>query len=207
MKKLFLTIVTVLTISSINAQKFGVKAGLNIASLNITDPSRDTYDLKPKFGFSIGVFAEFDFSDKLSFQPELLFSTQGAKVESSSNNYSFKGIKKYNYINIPLMAKYSINRSFNIQAGPQVGFLLSADQEDTFTFNGTSNTLKSDIKDFLNTLDFDVSVGFGYKMNNGLSFDGRYNLGLTKLIKEPANFGNTQEKNRVFVFSIAYLFK
>jgi len=43
-------------------------------------------------------------------------------------------------------------------------------------------------------------------MNNGLSFDGRYNLGLTKLIKEPANFGNTQEKNRVFVFSIAYLF-
>ena len=202
MKKLFLTIVTVLTISSINAQKFGVKAGLNIASLNITDPSRDTYDLKPKYGFNIGVFAEFDFSDKLSFQPELLFSTQGVNY----NAYSIKVIKKYNYINMPLMAKYAINRSFNIQVGPQIGFLLSADQENTTTFNGRSYTYKGDIKNFLNTLDFDVSVGFGYKMNNGLSFDGRYNLGLTKLIKEPANFGNTQEKNRVFVFSIAYLF-
>ena len=75
------------------------------------------------------------------------------------------------------MAKFYVAEGFSIEAGPQIGFLLSAkvDWEE----DGDSGT--EDIKDEVKGIDFGVNLGFGYKLDSGLNFGARYNLSLTEL--------------------------
>lgn len=60
----------------LNAQevKFGVKGGLNTAFL--INNTNDGLDKNPRIGFHIGGLTEIPLTDRLSIQPELLFSQQ-----------------------------------------------------------------------------------------------------------------------------------
>ncbi|MEO8515308.1 MAG: outer membrane beta-barrel protein, partial [Flavobacterium sp.] len=55
--------------SSDKGVSFGAKAGLNLSMLSGGGDS--------EIGFHIGGLAEFKFTDKISLQPELMFSTEG----------------------------------------------------------------------------------------------------------------------------------
>ena len=183
MKKiLVLAVLTVLGFTNVNAQeiKFGAKGGLNFAS--ISGDNTKGIDLVTAFNF--GVLSEIPISDKFSFQPELMYSGQG---------YSFKNNTiALSYLNIPLMGKYYLTKGLSLEAGPQIGFLLSAKNE------------KTDVKDSFNTFDFGVNFGLGYKLDNGLNFGVRYNLGLTDI----NNLDNSsiENKNGVLQLSIGYFF-
>jgi opacity protein-like surface antigen len=109
MKKVFLLlIIAVFAIGSMSAQNFGVKAGVDIASVKakfegVSVSSSET-------GFYIGAFTEIEVSESFSFQPEALFVS----------------ISDLNQIHIPLMAKFPVSEEFNILAGPTLGLLLDA---------------------------------------------------------------------------------
>jgi hypothetical protein len=77
MKKVFLSAIAVCAFGLANAQsvKFGVKAGVNIATLG--DAVAD--DVSMKVGFNAGGLAEIKFTDMIALQPEVLFSMQGAE--------------------------------------------------------------------------------------------------------------------------------
>lgn len=193
MKKLFLIIAVIFLCSNVTAQesntsddgiKFGVKAGVNFATL-----TGDTEGIKSRTSFHVGALVEIPISEKFSVQPELMYSGQGAKDESSDDEI------KLDYLNIPIMAKLYVAEGFSIEVGPQVGFLLSAKEE----FDGQSD----DIKDFVKGTDFGVNFGLGYKMETGLNFGARYNLGLSNI----NDFGGDDSvKNGVFQISIGYMF-
>jgi hypothetical protein len=185
-KLLFVTVITVvLGLANVNAQetKFGAKAGLNFAF--ITGDNAKNYDITSDFYF--GAMAEIKISDKFFLQPELLYSVQGYNT-----NIDSEGFIALNYLSIPLLAKYYITEKLSLEAGPQIGFLLS-------TKGGTK-----DYKDLFKTTDFGVNFGISYKLNNGLNFSARYNLGLTNI----NNIDGVPDKNRnrVFQLSISYFF-
>ena len=183
MKKILLiAVVTVLGLTNVNAQEieFGAKGGLNFAS--VTGDNTEDIDMVTSFNF--GVLSEIPVSDKFSFQPELLYSGQG---------YSFnENTIALSYLNLPLMGKYYITKGLSFEAGPQIGYLLSAENEDT------------DVKDSFNGFDFGVNFGLGYKLDNGINFGARYNLGLTDI----NNLDNSSSKNKngVFQLSVGYFF-
>lgn len=183
MKKiLLLAVVTVLGFTNVNAQeiKFGAKGGLNFAS--VSGDNTEGIDVVTSLNF--GVLSEIPVSDKFSFQPELMYSGQG---------YSFnENTIALSYLNLPLMGKYYIAKGLSVEAGPQIGFLLSAKNEET------------DVKDSFNSFDFGVNFGLGYKLDNGLNFGARYNLGLTDI----NNLDNSSFKNKngVFQLSVGYFF-
>jgi len=186
MKKIVsITVITVLTIVSINAQdvKFGAKTGLNFAFIT----GDNSEDLDPNTDFHLGVMAEFKISDKFSLQPELIYSGQGADT-----NIDSEGTIELNYLNIPLIAKYYVAERLSLEAGPQIGFLLSS----------KGGSIK--YKDFLKSIDFGANIGVGYKLENGLNFGARYNLGLSNIL----NVDGLSDKNRngVFQLSIGYFF-
>ncbi|MBC9796174.1 porin family protein [Sinomicrobium weinanense] len=139
---------------------FGVKAGLNFSNLkfdtNISSGSNDT-----KTGFYIGGLADFGVSEVFHIQPEVLYSSEGTKVEYDGS----KEDGNISFINIPVLAKFYVAEGFNIQAGPQLGILVDAD-------GGT---------DGLKTTNFSLSFGAGYELPGGFFFDARYSLGLTDI--------------------------
>lgn len=187
---------------------FGAKAGLNFASLDITDSNIDG-----RTSFHLGITAEFEMSDTFSIQSELLYSAQGATEDAGetigttvyNDDYKFK----LNYLQIPVMAKFYVSEGLSLEVGPQIGFLLSADVENDYSTidNGTvldSGSIEIDYKDFMKSVDFGLNFGIGYKLDSGLNFGLRYNLGLNDVYD--VNGSNTEIKNRVFQLSVGYNF-
>lgn len=201
MKKSLLIAVTCLLtgISGAYAQlSYGIKAGLNIASLNA---SGDDGDVSSQAGFYGGAFVNFSVAEKFSIQPELLYSMQGAKLgEGEVEGVTVSAKQKLDYLNLPVMAQYQVADGLYLEAGPQLGFLLSA--ETTVEGNGVKNTVDS--KDAFKSIDFGLGFGAGYKLPIGLGINARYNLGLANIIDE--NEGDGSLKNSVFQIGLSYSF-
>lgn len=217
MKKLFLTAtLAVLGLTTMNAQEvnFGAKAGVNIASLKSDNDGLK--DLDSKTSFHVGVMAELKLSDKFAVQPELLFSSQGAKEEQSVEALGIKTSTEanydFNYLNLPVMAKYYVTDGLSLEAGPQVGFLMSAKAKSKIKVSGNGANNESedteDLKDTSKSIDFGLNFGAGYKLENGLSIGARYNLGLSNIADTSKNNVNndTKIKNGVIQVSVGYFF-
>lgn len=174
--------VALLGLTSVNAQEieFGAKAGLNMANLS----GDDADGTKMKMGAYVGGYANMGLSDKIFFQPELLFSMQGAEPEEGDID------TKLNYINIPLMFQYGITDEIRVEAGPQVGMLLSAEIGDV------------DFKDEMSSIDFGMNVGASYNMENGFNVSVRYNMGLTEVID--SDVLESDAKNSVISIGVGY---
>jgi len=196
MKKIMLTaLIAVITMVSVSAQNFGAKAGVNFASLN----GDDAEDFDGRTSFHIGAVVEFEISETFSFQPELMYSSQGAESSFSEEGFDYEMKIKLDYLNIPLMAKYYVTEGFSIEAGPQVGFLLSAKLE----YEADGDSESEDIKDELSSIDFGLNFGLGYKLDSGLNFGARYNLGLSNVDDSDDDM---DLKNGVFQISVGYFF-
>lgn len=198
MKKnvLLLTAIAVLCFVNLNAQsvELGVKAGVNFSDITGDDVS----SFKGRTAFHIGAVAEIPVSDNFSVQPELLYSAQGSDWEEDFEGELIKGSVEADYINVPLMAKYYVAEGFSIEAGPQVGFLISA--KDKY------ESVEEDIKDDLKGIDFGVNFGIGYKLENGFNLGARYNLGLIDVNDNPDYLGDSSYKNSVIQISVGYFF-
>jgi hypothetical protein len=185
MKKLLLTAAAVFAFSFANAQevKFGVKAGLNLADLG----GDDADGVDSKIAFHVGGLAEIKLSDKFAIQPELLYSAQGGEVEGGKYNFD--------YILLPIMAKFYPIKQLSIEAGPQIGFLVSGKVKPD---SGDS----IDVKDDLKSTDIAANLGVSYNFTDNISAGLRYSLGLTQVTDE----GDFDIMNNVFSLSAAYKF-
>jgi opacity protein-like surface antigen len=194
MKKVILTIVAVFAFGFVNAQevRFGVKAGVNFANLNY---EMDGFSISPKsiVGVQVGGFAEIMVAEKFAVQPELLFSTEGAKVSSGGDSSTIN----LSYINIPVMAKFYPAESFSIEAGPQIGFLMSAKEK--------SDGEKQDVKNSVKSINFGVNFGAGYNFTDNLLVNLRYNLGLSD-INDDKDLEGLKVKGSVFSVALGYRF-
>ena len=150
--------------SSVNGQTgIGVKGGVNIA--NITD---NPY--KPRVSVHGGIFVNRSISRHFAIQPELLFSGEGQRVIHNSLEHRWS----LNYIQIPLMFQvYPVSQLY-IEAGPQVGFLISAKDK----IEGVPH---SNIEANLSTVQFAIGAGLGVKVTDRIAVYGRYNFGLNDI--------------------------
>ena len=153
----------------------GVKGGLNFSKLNIPD-----IQTSGKTGYHFGAYSLFKFGN-LGLQPEIIFSQQGSKVDL--------GDWDTKYLNIPIMLKLYLGGGFNLQAGPQFGFLNKAELD--------GNSIEEDLK----TADVSVGLGVGWDTPIGLKLDARYNLGLTDNSDDPAY---ETIKSQVFQLSLGF---
>ncbi|AZA76575.1 PorT family protein [Chryseobacterium sp. G0186] len=180
---------------STNGPKFGIKAGGNLSSITGSDS-------KSKFGFYAGAFVNIPISEAFSIQPEVVYSQQGAKAK---DKYYFAVIavtdikQTLDYMNVPVMVQYNATPKFYLEAGPEFGFLISAKAKENFI--GTP--LSRDNKSSLNTFNFGLGLGLGYKLMPKLGINARYIAGLTEIAKDGEG---DSSKNTNFQLGINYSF-
>ncbi len=178
-KNLLLLLLLTATVSSIAQIGFGAKAGLNRYVLSGEDQSY-------KHGLHAGAIAQIPVTPLFAIQPELIFSAEGNELIEDDDIFI---AQKLGYINLPVMLQLTTKSGFYAEAGPQLGFLLSAKSTQT----GRASV---DIKSQLISTSISLGVGLGYRLKMGLGIGMRYNRGMTDIQKnssmEPAKSNGVQ---------------
>ncbi len=183
------TIAIILMSSTISGQhsNIGIKGGLNFYNVNTDNVSNNDV----KVGFHLGLLSHFHLSQTWAVQPELVFSTQGTKYTTGGSNAKLN----LGYINIPVIFQYMFDNGFRLQAGPQLGFLVSAKSK--------VNNTDLDVKNNMEVIEFGLSVGIGYvNPGTGYGIDFRYNHGLSNINKN----SNPSSTNSGLQLGLFYLF-
>lgn len=161
----------------------GLKAGVNFANQKYSGGGFSA-NADGLTGFHFGGYLNIGVSESFGVQPELIYNAVGAKFGDAKFNT--------NYLSVPVMLKYNPVPIFNIHAGPQFGFLLSAKQED------------EDVKEFMKGLDLGLGVGAGVDLPMGLGITVRYVMGLSNISDEADDLEGVSVKNTAFQVSVSY---
>ncbi len=215
----------------IKSQNFswGVKSGL-IYGTPYTKPekgSSGTLGLGPH----IGIFAEFKFNDKLSFQPQIIYSRKNGTYKTlisgdtiykqiimSDTFYiptyykgNVEGKFTNNYLDFPLLAKYKLKNNFSLLFGPQVSYLLKGGNKGNADVEVGENYSKIydepfDISDKINRWDYSIVIGNNYETKNRINFDVNFSFGLRSIFINNYEINGTV-RNIYLSGSIGYRFK
>lgn len=171
--------------SSASPVRFGIKAGLNVATIN-------SDDAKAKAGIYGGVFANIPVASDFSVQPEVLYSGMGAK------NKDYSSVKlNLDYISVPVMVQYNVLPALYVEAGPQFSFAINK------KIKGDGGSV--DVDNYYKGFDFGLGLGAGYYIAQGFGVTARFVAGLTDIIKDN-NTNDNAIRNSVFQVGVAYKF-
>ncbi len=177
-----------------NAQKsdtsFGIQVGTNLARYTPRFPVPSTEDVRytGKIGFYAGGFVNFKICEQLRIQPSLLFASQGSKfknenVEIRDNDFNVSRLDfgtniVESTIILPVVLQIYLGEKFYIEAGPQIGYIISLkDKNVGDILPGTGNSGSENLSNN-DKLDLGLLVGFGYKLNKKLGLNSRYYFGV-----------------------------
>ena len=141
-----------LYISQAQNEKFGVVGGANLS--NVLGDFNEITASKRRLSYHIGVFADYKITDKLTFFPQINFSSQGFRekgvdtfpVIDFENGNPFQGTTTissdgayiYTYLSVPLEFRYAILDNIDVILGPQVGYIINARYKGDFTEEGVT---------------------------------------------------------------------
>ena len=143
-KLLALLSLVLLTQAAMAQFHLGVKGGVNITKVE-GKAFKDEF----RYGYHLGGFAEIGLGGKLGIQPEVLWSQNQTRVDSSFSDVYENSLQisnyqdvTLNYLSIPVLLNYKLGSLMTLQAGPQFGILL--DQSKTLLQNGQEAFKKGD---------------------------------------------------------------
>lgn len=185
---LFLPLAALLGLPAAQAQYVGIKGGLNAAVL---DGEQIQADTKYNTAFHVGAFYNYNLVGPLSLRPEVQYSVQGSEFKSTGEDYT----TKLYYLAVPILADVKIG-PLHLQAGPQFGVLLQAEQKGTkFTHiqNGTPQygTVQGQVTDQFKRQDFSLCAGAEIDLGKTFAVGGRFNAGLNDI----ADFTDVRSPN------------
>ena len=190
MKNLFLffSIVT-FTVSTAKSQEyvnFGAKGGINFANMSETNFG----DNKIRRGLHLGLLAEVYLANKLSIQPEVLYSSQGMRANPNDDVVGSTIEEfKFDYIQIPVLGKLYLTTALSLEAGPSFNFLIN---EKIGSINYDSGS----------SFELGGAFGISYKIGNGLFGSARYLQGITNAYKKEYR---RHSKNTGFQLGVGFI--
>ena len=175
---------------------FGVKAGADLSNWRGEDVNNA--DLNTNVSFHAGAFAEIPLSKTWNFESGIYISQKGFQADEEILGTTLDIKSTSTYLDVPILAKYSVTSNYNIFLGPQASILLN--NKVTYEFDGEKETDKgvSGFKRF----DLGVVAGMGYQFKSGLLFSANYDFGLLSV----DDVTNTKAYNRVVKISAGYRF-
>src|SRR5215217_6166896 len=107
MKKICLLTSVVLASFAVQAQDInvGLKGGLNLSSID----NNTTANFSNRLGYHAGLLVHIPVTPQIAVQPEVIYSSQGAKYTVGNGQEHSLGL---NYVNIPVMVQAKVGRGF-----------------------------------------------------------------------------------------------
>ena len=160
MKKFIIASVFILSITySTYAQEgFAAKAGINNVSAKV-DLGQFGSASDSELGFYIGGGYQFEIDDQFAVEPSALLSI----------------VSDLTALYIPVMLKYEVVESVNIQAGPQVNYLLEDVPDGAFGL--------------------DLAIGGGYQIDDNWFIEARYGFEISR----GGDFGDAVDYNTLTI--------
>lgn len=168
------TTVVTTTVKKEPSMVFGVKAMLGVS--NILDNANQSMRL----AYGLGIVVDTKITESLSFQPEILFATKGAKNDLNTPLNKIVTVKtSTSYLEIPMLLKLNIGKN-GLLVGPYLGFKLSQDVLATYEDKTNQDWLlkTAQYNPEINLLDFGISAGYERKIDDRMTIDARLNYGL-----------------------------
>ena len=160
----------IIAIVSANAQgiQLGLKGGANFSQF-----SGRSLDQEYKFGYSLGGFAEINFSKHFGIQPELLWNEYQARTATDAstvyNDLSNGTNISLNYLSIPVLLAFRPSKLLTFHLGPQFGILINESQT---LIDNSKNAFKGG----------DLSILAGAQLNLAwFKLGARYAIGLNNM--------------------------
>lgn len=197
MKALALPTIALLTLAAApNAHaQFGVKGGVNFAELQ----GRSGEDASYKTFYHVGILYQWNLIGPIAIQPEVQYSVQGSDLKGAVTDYK----TKLHYFTVPVLAKITVGPIF-VEAGPQFGYLVSANQNGKVQISSTNGypgygIVDQEATDQYKRADFSLAAGAGLKFGS-LSLGGRYVAGINDIndAKNLTGINDPRLKNRVW---------
>lgn len=174
MKKLFTLIVlvaaTYFAVPASAQLKFGIKGGLNITDMSL---SNDVFETSNRTGFFIGPTIKFTLPIVgLGIDASALYDQREGEVNVEADDNTLVSTRlKQKSINIPINLRYDIGlgslAAVYFAAGPQFGFNVG----------DKNQSLYKDVAEWrLNTSNFSVNVGAGVMLLGHLQVGANYNI-------------------------------
>ena len=196
MKKVILLVTSFISVTafsqeevkSSNGAKFGIKGGLNYATVTKGD-FEDGLD--PRTSFYIGFVSEIPLvANAISLQPEMLYSRQGFENNFVLLGTDYKEEYQVDYINIPVLLKLHAGNTLSFEVGPQFGLKINE--------KVVRNNSEVEV-DNINA--FDTALAGGVSLNFKEFFiSGRYTYSLNEIIED------SNSKNSVFQIGAGFRF-
>ncbi len=192
-KMLLLALLPLAATTASHAQsRLGLKAGATLSRYVGNKFSSNETDTDQLAGFMAGVSYNLPFTDDgfFSLQPELLFVQKGAKITDPNS----AGTSRLSYLDLPILARIKAG-PLVLEAGPQVGYLLS------HSGNYTGGAQMASYENF----SLGAVAGVGFQAAQGYTLGVRYNRGLNALFSSVQG-GQVNPFNSSFQLYAGYVF-
>jgi hypothetical protein len=229
MKKVLLSLIAAVACFQVQTAKaqglqFGVKGGLNIANITISNAG-DVDDNRSIPSFNVGGYVDLPLAPVFSLQAGLMVSGKGAKYtsgdKSSDNWYEVKTNPIYLELPVNAVGKIPLGDQFKliVGAGPYLAMGIAGKNSVEGKLLGASFSDDKNIEYGDDEPDNNGSQGQGTfkRFDFGLNFlaglelghftvNANYGLGLTNMNPGSENDEGDKYKNRVFSVSVGFLF-
>ena len=131
---------------------FGVKGGMTFGDIpKIGDVSEELgTSTGVRIGYAAGGFLNFGFGGGFSIQPEVLYTQKGVKVEAEGGGTSTTTRIKTDFIDIPVLARYTVGKGVRayFMAGPSFDFRAKAVISTLFGGNEEDEDVSDEVESF-----------------------------------------------------------
>jgi hypothetical protein len=176
---------------------FGIKAGFNVSNFQT-----DGDHFRARLGYLAGIYANIKIAERVGFQPELIYSVQGAASDIENG----VGVT-LDYITLPMMFKVYLFPALNIQAGPYLGTVVRKQFRHSL-----ANFDEDGMRDSFEGYDFGLQGGINVESRHGFNVGLRYVLGFADINRnyQPVGNGplhfNSDLRNQLITFALGYTF-
>lgn len=172
-----------------------------LIGFNASQVDGDTYAGFDKFGLLGGAYVYTQIMEDIDIQLEIKYMSKGARKRTSSEDLSqYKS--KLNYIEIPIVLRYTTKSKLGLQGGLGFGYLFSYSVEDSY------GTLPSSAIPKFKPFELSSIVGITYPFAPKFVVDLRYSYSLLSIVEVPkidySYFRRTGAFNNLFSLGIYY---